>query len=290
MSVSRRRSTLPSIALACLLTGATLGCAASQEPSPEGYTEGAEYQYARGEHFLSRKDYERARQTYQGVAREYPFSELASQSELRIADTYFQEKAYSAAIESYRAFSRLRPRHAGVPYADFQVVQSYMNMMPKQRLLTPPTHERDLTDALLAYREARRYIIRYRDGEYVDQAREIVTEVANRLADHEMYVAAYYERREQYVGAVRRYQYLATSFPESDRVNAALLRMGETALLAERYDLVRDAYAQLANLAGDAPELVELSAIVERANAAEAAAEASDATTDATTDATPEAP
>lgn len=289
MSVSRRRTTLCSIALACLLTGATVGCGASQEPSPEGYTEAAEFHYDRAEHFLSRKDYERARQTYQGVAREYPFSALAAQSELRIADTYFQEKAYSAAIESYRAFSRLRPRHAGVPYADFQIVQSYMTMMPKERLLSPPTHERDLTDALLAYREARRYIIRYRDGEYVEQAREIVSQVANRLADHELYVAAYYERREQYEGAVRRYQYLATSFPESDRVAGALLRMGETALLAERYDLVRDAYAQLANLSGDAAELSELSALVERANAEEAAAEASDDASDAAPQA-PEAP
>lgn len=276
MSFRRLSSSALPLALACLLSGAVVGCAGPQAPTPEGYTEGAEYQFARGEHFLSRKDFERARMTFQALAREYPFSQYAARSELRIADTYFEEKVYSAAIEAYRSFARLRPRHEMVPYADFQVVESYLRMMPRDRFLSPPTHERDLTDALLAYREARRYIIRYREGEYVDQARETVKEVANRLADHEIYVARYYERRDQYDGAMRRYQYLASSFPESDRVPYALLKLGESALKVERYDIVRDAYVQMANAHAEADELNELAAVVERAEKAQAEADAAE--------------
>src|SRR5690554_1710586 len=162
-----RRSALH-LSFAALCCTAAIGCGGPQEPTPEGYTEAAEYQFDRAQHYFKKKDYERARNMFQAVARQYPFSQYAALSELRIADTYFSEKAYSAAIEAYRAFSRLRPRHESVPYADYQIVESYVRMMPKERALSPPTHERDLTDALLAYREARRYIIRYKEGEHVD--------------------------------------------------------------------------------------------------------------------------
>lgn len=272
-----RRSALQ-LSLAALMSAAAIGCAGPQEPSPEGYTEAAEYQFDRADHYFKRKDFERARNMYQAIARQYPFSPFAARSELRIADTYYGEKAYSAAIESYRAFSRLRPRHESIPYADFRIVEAYLKMMPKERTLAPPTHERDLTDALLAYREARRYIIRYREGDYVEQAKEIVSSVANRLADHELYVGRYYERREHYVGAMRRYQYLASSFPESDRIPVALLRLGEAAYQADRFDVVREAYGQMSNLHGDSPLLVELSRVLENAERKEAAMAASVAT------------
>lgn len=264
-----RRSALH-LSFAALCCTAAIGCGGPQEPTPEGYTEAAEYQFDRGQHYFQKKDYERARNTFQAVARQYPFSQYAARSELRIADTYFAEKAYGAAVESYRAFSRLRPRHESVPYADFQIVESYVRMMPKERLLSPPTHERDLTDALLAYREARRYIIRYREGEHVEEAKTVVTEVANRLADHELYVGAYYERRDQHKGAMRRYQYLVSSFPESQRIPAALLLMAEAAYRAEHFDIVRDAYSQMTNLHPEAAQMAALSRVLERAAEKEA--------------------
>lgn len=282
MSISARRllSSLRHVGLATCLATAAVGCASSaQAPDPRSYTEAAEYQFARAEHLFSKRDYDRARAVYQVVAREYPFSQFAARSDLRVADTYYGEKAYGAAIEAYRAFARLRPRHESIDYADFRVVESYVKMMPKERLLSPPTFERDLTDALLAYREARRYVIRYREGDYVERAREVVTDVSNRLADHEIYVARYYERREQYEGAMRRYQYLATSFPESDRVPKALLYLAQDAEKADMPQMARDAYAQILNSHPDAPEVASIARIVQTVEAREAAAPAAAAPT-----------
>lgn len=274
MSISARRlsASLRQLGLAACLASAAVGCASSaQAPDPRSYTEAAEYQFARAEHLFKKRDYDRARVVYQAVARDYPFSQYAARSDLRVADTYYGEKAYGAAIESYRAFTRLRPRHESVAYADFRIVESYVKMMPKEKFLSPPTHERDLTDALLAYREARRYVIRYRDGDYVERAREVVTDVANRLADHEIYVARYYERRKQYEGAMRRYQYLATSFPESDRVPRALLYLAQDADKADRPQIARDAYAQILNAHPNAAEVEQIASIVAKLEAREAA-------------------
>lgn len=239
----------------------------SDGSSSKEYTEAAVALYERAEHSMKRKDYDGARRRFQAVAREYPFSIYAARAELRIGDAYFNEKSYSAAVEAYRSFSRLRPRHELVPYADYQIVECYVRMMPKQRFFNPPVHERDLTDALLAYREARRFIIRYEEGEYVDKAKEIVADVADRLAEHELYVAKYYTRRDQDVAAMRRYEYLTSSFPESTLVPEALLSMAKSAEKTRHLEKVRHAADELASKFPDAKEGQEAQQVLARAEA-----------------------
>lgn len=241
--------------------------AKSDALSSKEYTEAAVALYERAEHSMGRKDYEGARRRYQTVAREYPFSIYAAQAELRIGDAYFKEKSYSAAVEAYRAFSRLRPRHELVPYADYQIVESYVRMMPKQRFFNPPVHERDLTDALLAYREARRYVIRYKEGEYVEGAKETLASVADRLAEHEVYVARYYERRDQDVAAMRRYEYLVSSFPESTLVPSALVSLAKAAEKTRHLDVVKHAVDKLQKDFPDAKEEEEVLKVLARAEA-----------------------
>lgn len=258
---------LSCVLFASLMCNAPSAFAQSESSSSKEYTDAAIALYERAEHAMSRKDYDGARRRYKAVAREYPFSVHAARAELRIGDAYFKEKSYSAAVEAYRAFARLRPRHELVPYADYQIVECYVRMMPKQRFFNPPVQERDLTDALLAYREARRYIIRYQEGEYVDQAKDTVAQVADRLAEHELYVAKYYERRDQHLAAMRRYEYLTTSFPESTHLPTALLSMAKAAEKTHHLDKVQQAVDTLHTDFPDAAQGKEAREILARAEA-----------------------
>lgn len=252
---------------ASVLLVATVSYAQSETTSSKEYTDAAVALYEGAEHLMDRKDYEGARRRYQTVAREYPFSIYAAQAELRIGDAYFKEKSYGAAVEAYRAFSRLRPRHERVPYADYQIVDAYVRMMPKQKFFNPPVHERDLTDALLAYREARRYIIRYKEGEYTERAKETLSTVADRLAQHEVYVAEYYERRDKNVAAMRRYAYLVSSFPESKLVPSALLSLAEAAEKTRYIDNVREAAQKLQSDYPESKEQAKVQQVLARAEA-----------------------
>lgn len=262
--------------LAAALLISTGGCASTQAPNAAAYTDEVEYLNARAEHAFSTKEYLRARVLWQQLSKDFPYSEYASLADLRVADSYFAEKAYAAAAESYRAFTRLRPRHEKVPYAEFRVVESYAKMMPRERFFSPPTHERDLTDALIAYREGRRFLVRHRTTEYFEPAKEIVQQVADRLAAHEIYVARYYERRENYLGAMRRGAYVVASFTESTLVPEAYLIQARNAFAVEEYQTVRDALAQIANTHGDAAELVAIQALVDAIPSGEAASDAPD--------------
>lgn len=236
-----------------------------QTANAEEYAQAARDEFVKAERAMSRRNYEIARRVFRSVTREYPFSSYASIAELRIADSYFEEKSYYAATKAYKAFTRLRPRHEKVPYADFQVVECYRLLMPRQKFFNPPVEERDLTDAILAYREARRYIIRYPDGEYTPQVRDIIVNVANRLADHEMYAATFYERRGKYPAAVRRYHYLLDNFPETDRAADALLMLAKAAQKDRDLDEVQRASNRLEDQFPDAEQHDEMSRVLQQA-------------------------
>ena len=259
---ARAFTLLSSPLFAFTLTTALVGCASTQAPSAADFAEEVEYHFARAEHAFDNKDYPRARSLYQQIAKDFPYSQYASLSDLRVADAYYAEKVYSAAAEAYRAFVRLRPRHEKIPYAEFRVVDCFSRLMPRERFFAPPTHERDLTDALVAYREGRRYLVRYRDGEFTEQTREIVQSVADRLAAHELYVAAYYRRRDNFLGAMRRAQYVVANFPESTRVAEAYWVQADNAFHAEEYQVVRDVLAQIANAYPDSSEMAKIEALV----------------------------
>lgn len=249
------------IALSALLLSATFGCASTQTPEPEEYTEAAEYSYARAQNFMERRDYDRARAIFLNTAREYPFSRFAALSELGVADSFFREELYPSAIENYRRFQQLHPSHEQVPYAAFKVVEAFSELMPRDRFLMPPVHERDLTDARLAYVEASRYQQRFGDSEYAEQAAEILQQVADRLAAHELYIANYYARREQHLAVARRCQYLVDAFAESSLVPEALalqarsaIRGEDPALAAEAIEALEERHAD-STFAAQLPEL-----------------------------------
>lgn len=259
---ARARRASGSLLLASSMVLAVSACVKAPGPSAADFTEEVEYLFARAEHSYATKDYLRARVLWQQLSKDFPYSQYAALAELRIADSYFAEKAYASAAEAYRAFTRMRPRHEKVPYAEFRVVECYERQMPKERLLSPPTFERDLTDALVAYREGRRYIVRYRDSEYTQAATDIVKRVADRLAAHELYAARYYQRRDNHVAAMRRGQYVVTSFPESTRIPEAYLVLAQGAFHAEEYQVLRDALAQIANSHPTSPEVGRIEALV----------------------------
>lgn len=259
----RALSVMGSSMLALALVTGTVGCASTQVVDRAAYADEAEYTNARAEAAFAAKDYLKARTIWAQLGKDFPYSQYAALSELRIGDAYFAEKAYGAAAEAYRAFARLRPRHEQVPYAEFRVVECYARLMPRDRALSPPTYERDLTDALIAYREGRRFIVRQRNSEYVEQAKTIVQDVANRLAEHELYVARYYERRDNHIGAMRRAAHVTTSFPESTLVPQAYLVQAQNAYRLEEYQIVRDALAQVMSSHGESPEVAKIQALVD---------------------------
>jgi len=226
---------LVAIVLLALATALAVGCGGRQAPDPTNYTEAARYEWDRAEGIFDRRDYEYARSLYNDLMLQYPYSQYAVLAELRIADTYYRERSWARAIETYRRFVRFHPSHPSVPEAQYRIASAHVEQMPNDWFAMPPSHERDLREAQNAYAALRGFIGVYGDTEWADDAREELVVVRDRLAAHELYVAEFYMRDDNPVAAGQRARYLIDNYPEATDVpNAlfiyarAMLQLGNT--------------------------------------------------------------
>ncbi|MEE8556966.1 MAG: outer membrane protein assembly factor BamD, partial [Myxococcota bacterium] len=118
----RRLATLIGIAAAW-----TVGCAGA--PAPQDEIPSAESYYERGLEVLKGRrafilfrdiDYVGAIELFQEVIDNYPYSEFATLSELKIADVYFDQRRFEEAANYYQDFVDLHPTHPRVSYAVYQ--------------------------------------------------------------------------------------------------------------------------------------------------------------------------
>lgn len=210
------------VALAALALAVFVGACGGRQAAPTTYSEAAEAAYAQAERAFDRRDYELARARFQGVYQEYPYSQYAALAEFRIADAWFEEKSYVRAIEQYRRFVRIHPSHERVPQANFQIALAYVEQMPRDVFVLPPSYERDLAETESAYRALRLFLSEHPGSPFVGEAERLLIQTRERLAAYELYVAEFYIARDNPRGAAQRASFLATEYPDSVQVPPAL--------------------------------------------------------------------
>lgn len=179
------------IALVLLLAG----CSSVQPDTT--YSGSARHRYQQGEEALADSEYLEAVKHFTYVKNKFAYSKYAALSELRLADTYFEQDKYIEAIDSYRTFVRVRPNHRKVPYALWRIGVCNFEQIPSDFFLFPPVHEKDQAATKDALRAFQRYVDRFPDDENVPEAKARILECRRSLADYELYVARFYLRQDR---------------------------------------------------------------------------------------------
>ena len=264
------RSTSPSRRLATLLGLAaawTLGCAGA--PPPQDEIPSAESYYERGLEVLKGRrafilfrdvDYEGAIELFQEVIDNYPYSEFATLSELKIADVYFDQDRFEEAAGYYQDFVELHPTHLRVSYAVYRRGLCGFSQMHASDQDQTPT--REVVSQFT-------YLLRhYPESEYVPDARAKLRDAQGLLAEHIVAVGDFYFARGDHYAAAERYRDAMEKYPRhKDRLRTlyrlalALRSLGdrreaETALneilrSEPDEDLAEDAQEVLDGLNGD---------------------------------------
>ena len=65
-------------------------------------------------------DYTYAVEAFQKLKDRYPYSKLAIQAELKMADALFKKKEFEEALEAYVEFEKLHPKNKSIPYVIYQ--------------------------------------------------------------------------------------------------------------------------------------------------------------------------
>jgi outer membrane protein assembly factor BamD len=240
--------------LAVGLGGALTGCEEQPAKTALGYTEDAKRAYDAAMEEFKAHNWIEAQTLFREVKRKYSYSKWARQAELRIADADMEQEKYSDATREYKDFIHAhRADTEDVEYARSKIAEATYAEIPES-LLLPAAEERDQAAVVDAYKELRSYLGDYPESKESTHMRELLAAVTARLVRHELYVARFYLKKDNYEAAVARIQYALRNYgasvggPSGLRTEAsgleaeALLLLGTTYLQMHKWPDARQAF------------------------------------------------
>jgi outer membrane protein assembly factor BamD len=187
---------------------------------------------------VKRKNYPLARDLYQEVVDNYPFSKYATLAELRIGDCHYELEEYEEAAIWYGQFTKMHPRREEVPYATYM-----QGMCHFEQMLKPPRDQEQTMEALVLFETLRQ---RFPESPYTEEAGEKIKDCNDRLARHEMLVAQFYFKKRKYWAAAARYQGVWKGYPGVGMVDEAMYMEAYCYEQLGKENLARMAYERVA--------------------------------------------
>lgn len=154
---------------------------------------------------LKKKKYIDAADTFTKLKDRYPYSDQALLAQIKLADALYYDKKFEDAQQAYKEFEKLHPTNRAIPYVIYQQGMCFY----RQR----STIDRDQTFTRKALEEFSRLQKKFPQSEYAARAEKYVSRGRQDLAEHEFYVADFYQRTKQYASALDRFQALSQEYP-----------------------------------------------------------------------------
>jgi outer membrane protein assembly factor BamD len=155
-------------------------------------------------------DYTKAAENLEQIRDRYPYSQEATQAELKVADAKYYGKKFDEALQDYKSFEKLHPSHPQIPYVVYQQALCYY----RQR----GTIDRDSTYTYKALQEFKRLKQRYPDFEKMNRVDDYMVKCQKDLADHEFYIGEYYFNQKRYQAALDRFAALQEEYPDYPKI------------------------------------------------------------------------
>ena len=204
--------TLPRFLLAALLVFNLSGCGIIDLLYLPVSEDTAQELFEAGNDAMREKNYSAAIGYYSKLKDTYQFSPYTIEAELSLADAFFLDEEWVAAIEAYKEFESLHPRHEAIPYVLFNIGMASRN--------TYRSIDRPITPIEEAYSYFKRINEAYPDSEYAEQAQAKMLECRRLMAEHELYIADFYYRIGKYGSAWTRYKNLVDNYKDVAEIYA----------------------------------------------------------------------
>ena len=196
----------------------TIGCSSS----PEYDTSTPEGGFKLGEKYEKDERYEEAITQFTQLKNKFPYSKLAPEAELKVADINYMREDYAEAQIAYQTFKDLHPTHPKSDYVTFRLAMSFFKQLPS-------TIDRDLSIAHKAILYFDEVVLSYSKSPFVAEAKETRQKAKQMLAEKEQYIANFYLKKEKWESALGRFEEILASYPASELEPKALLGAARSA-------------------------------------------------------------
>jgi outer membrane protein assembly factor BamD len=180
----------------------------------------AEELYQLGENEISKRRYEEARKHFRRITERHPNSSSAPLARFLIGEAYYREAEFDKGIVEFETFMSFYPRHQVADLVQYRLAMSYYDQIKPI--------EQDQTLAAKALDQFRRLVKEYPESRYATDALAKIDICRGRLAQKEVWVAAYYYNSQgNAVGARQRLERVLKEYPRTLVVPEALFMLAE---------------------------------------------------------------
>lgn len=167
---------------------------------------GTDIELSRCLHLSAKKRYTEAVECLEVFKSRYPGSDQATEADLLIGDSYFRQKEYLLAAETYQEFIRRNPNHPKLDYAYYRSGQAYLKENPK-------AIDRDQQHLDLAVQNFHAVAEYFPGSAYSQIGQEQYKQALSRQAQKHYYVGRFYYKYGEYLAAASRFAQIVTRYP-----------------------------------------------------------------------------
>ena len=176
--------------------------------------------YQLGEQEMSKRRYEEARKQFRRIVERHPNSSSAPRARFLIGEAYYREAEFDKAIPEFETFLSFYPRHQIADLVQYRLAMSYYDQIKPI--------EQDQTLAAKALDQFKKLVKEYPESRYATDALGKIDICRGRLAQKEVWIAAYYYNGQgNAVGARQRLEKVLAEYPRTLVVPEALFLLAE---------------------------------------------------------------
>ena len=175
--------------------------------------------YNEGFQKLEIKDTFNAAQKFLEAELLFPQSEWASKSALMAAYSFYLQNYYQEALSNLNRYLKTYPNDKDISYANYLIGICYYEMIEDEK--------RDIGPILKAKKQFEIIIDKYPNTDFALDAKFKLDLIQDILASKEMYLARHYQKKNNWIAAINRYQIILKEYDETIFVEEALHRLVE---------------------------------------------------------------
>ncbi len=192
----------------------------------------------------SKSKYRKALRLFEQIVPQYRGKPQGEKVSYLFADTYYQLGDDYLAGYQFERFTQTYPQSEKVEEAAFKSAKSYYKLSPRSSL--------DQTETIKAIAELQKYIDRYPNGTYLEEANKMAQDLRVKLEKKAYDIAKQYHHTENYKAAITSFNNFLSEYPGSPFREAAFYYRFDSAyqlainsyqyLMQERLNTAKDFY------------------------------------------------
>ena len=197
-------------------------CTKTAESSSEylDTIEPADILYNQGLANLEAGDRKEAREKFEAIDKQHPYSEYSRKSLLMLTFLSYRASDYADSVSTGKRYVSLYPGSEDAAYAQYLVGMSHFRQIPDVT--------RDQNVTAKAYTAMKVVVDRYPESEYVEDAKKKMRVSFDQIAGKEMLVGRYYQERREYLASINRFRRVVEEFQSTRHIEEALARLAES--------------------------------------------------------------